>query len=54
MRWLRPGGTVVVEIDDRRGADATAAAEAAGLVDVHVEPDLTGRDRALVARRPAT
>lgn len=51
--WLRPGGTVVVEIDDRRGADAARAAEAAGLVDVRVEPDLTGRDRAVVARRPA-
>lgn len=51
--WLRPGGTVVVEIDDRRGADAVAAAVAAGLVDAHVEPDLTGRDRAVVARRPA-
>lgn len=54
MVWLRPGGTVVVEIDDRRGPDAAAAAEAAGLVDVRVAPDLTGRDRALVARRPAT
>lgn len=50
-RWLRPGGTVVVEIDDRRGADAAAAAAAAGLVDVRIEPDLTGRDRAVVARR---
>lgn len=50
--WLRPGGTAVLEIDDRRGADATAAARAVGLVDVRVAQDLTGRDRALVARRP--
>jgi release factor glutamine methyltransferase len=50
--WLRPGGTVVVEIDDRRGADAAAVATAAGLVAVRVAPDLTGRDRAVVARRP--
>lgn len=49
--WLRPGGHVVVEIDDRRGADAAASAAAAGLVDVRVEPDLTRRDRAVVARR---
>jgi release factor glutamine methyltransferase len=49
--WLRPGGTVVLEIDDRRGEDARAAAVAAGLVDVRIEPDLTGRDRAVVARR---
>ena len=50
--WLRPGGTVILEIDDRRGADAAASAEAAGLVDVRVEQDLTGRDRAVVASRP--
>lgn len=51
--WLRPGGTVVCEIDDRRGSDAVQTAEQAGLTDVTVEPDLTGRDRALVAHRPA-
>ena len=50
--WLRPGGTVVLEIDDRRGDAAAATATAAGLVDVRVEQDLTGRDRAVVARRP--
>jgi release factor glutamine methyltransferase len=50
--WLRPGGVVVVEIDDRRGADAATAATAAGLVDVHVVADLTGRDRAVVAHAP--
>lgn len=49
--WLRPGGTVVLEIDDRRGADAAASADAAGLVDVRVDQDLTGRDRAVVACR---
>ncbi len=51
--WLRPGGTVVVEIDDRRGGDAREAARRAGLVDVRVVADLTGRDRAVVARRPS-
>lgn len=50
--WLRPGGTVVLEIDDRRGPEAASCAAAAGLVGVRVEQDLTGRDRALVARRP--
>jgi release factor glutamine methyltransferase len=49
--WLRPGGTVVVEIDDRRGDDALAAARAAGLVDASLVRDLTGRDRAVTARR---
>lgn len=50
--WLRPGGTVILEIDERRGADAVATAAGCGLGDVTVEQDLTGRDRALVARRP--
>lgn len=50
--WLRPGGTVVVEIDDRRGPDAVARARAAGLVDVRLVPDLTGRDRAVTGRTP--
>ena len=50
--WLRPGGTVVVEIDDRRGPDAVAAARGAGLVDVDLVDDLTGRDRAVRGRRP--
>jgi release factor glutamine methyltransferase len=49
--WLRPGGTVVLEIDARRADDAVAAARDAGLVDASVEPDLTGAARALVARR---
>ncbi len=51
--WLRPGGSVIVEIDDRRGQDALAAAERAGLVDCRLVVDLTGRDRAVVGRRPA-
>jgi release factor glutamine methyltransferase len=51
-RWLAPGGTVVVELDERRGADALARARQAGLVDVRLLPDLTGVDRAVVGRRP--
>jgi len=50
--WLRPGGTVVLEVDDRRAHDAAVRAEGLGLVDVRVVPDLAGRDRAVVARRP--
>ena len=49
--WLAPGGTVILEIDERRGADAVAAAVAAGLVGATTERDLTGADRAIVARR---
>jgi release factor glutamine methyltransferase len=47
--WLRDGGTVVMEIDERRGFDAQALATAAGYHDVRLVPDLTGRDRAVVA-----
>jgi len=49
--WLVPGGTAVIEIDDRRGSVAADMATRAGLVDVRVEVDLTQRDRVVVARR---
>lgn len=52
--WLRPGGVLVLEIDERRGADVAGTAAAAGLVDVSIVPDLTGADRALRARRPGS
>lgn len=50
--WLRPGGTVILEIDERRGGAVREAARAVGLTDVELGRDLTGADRALVARRP--
>lgn len=52
-RWLRPGGVVVLEIDDRRGEEACEAARAVGLGEVHLVADLAGRDRAVVATAPA-
>ncbi|MDQ2650177.1 MAG: peptide chain release factor N(5)-glutamine methyltransferase [Actinomycetota bacterium] len=48
--WLRPGGTLVVEIGDDHGEAVADLARAAGFAEVEVRPDLTGRDRALVAR----
>jgi release factor glutamine methyltransferase len=51
--WLRPGGTLVVEIGDDQGPAIAEAARAAGYDDVEVRADLTERDRALVARAPA-
>lgn len=48
--WLRPGGTAVIEIAPHQSEDAMRAATAAGFSDVAVEPDLAGRDRALIAR----
>lgn len=50
--WLRPGALVAVEIEDDAGAAIAAAAAAAGLVDVAVQTDLTGRDRVVSGRRP--
>jgi release factor glutamine methyltransferase len=50
--WLRPGGSVVVEIGDTHGSRAAAVASGVGFADVAVGPDLAGRDRVLVGRRP--
>jgi release factor glutamine methyltransferase len=50
--WLAPGGVLVLEIGATQGDAVRALAEAAGFVDVRVEPDLAGLDRAVVARRP--
>lgn len=50
--WLAPGGALVVEIGESQGEAVRAMAAEAGLTDIEVRPDLNGRDRALVARRP--
>lgn len=51
-RVLRRGGSVVVEIEETRGDTVSALAAASGARRVSVEPDLTGRDRVVVARWP--
>jgi release factor glutamine methyltransferase len=50
--WLRAGGAIVVEIDAREGGAIARAARAAGLAQVRVVEDLTGRDRVVAGRRP--
>jgi len=50
--WLRPGGMVAIEVDERAAAPATAATRDAGFVDVDVHEDLAGRDRVVSARKP--
>lgn len=50
--WLAPGGLVVVEIDERRGAAALAMAARVGLVTARLVTDLAGAARAVSARRP--
>lgn len=52
MQWLRPSGELVVEIGHEQGAFVRQILAAAGLVDITIAPDLTGRDRIATARRP--
>jgi release factor glutamine methyltransferase len=49
--WIEPGGALVVELAPHQADAAAHAARSVGYVDVAVRPDLTGRPRALVARR---
>lgn len=49
-RWLAPTGCLVVEIGETQGAAAATLARTAGFTEVEVHPDLTARDRILVAR----
>jgi release factor glutamine methyltransferase len=51
--WLRPGGWLVVEIGADQGDAVAALGAAAGLTDVVIRADAAGRDRMLIARRPA-
>lgn len=48
--WLRPGGSLVVEIGSGQGPAVRALALAAGFNHVDIRPDLSGHDRALIAR----
>lgn len=50
-RWLRDGGVLAVEIGAVQG-EAIAALLADGYAEVRIEPDLSGRDRVVLARRP--
>jgi release factor glutamine methyltransferase len=48
--WLARPGSLVVEIAPHQAAEAEAVARAAGFGSAAVWPDLTGRDRILLAR----
>jgi release factor glutamine methyltransferase len=48
--WLRPGGSIVVELAPHQAAAARQLAEVGGFSEIEVRPDLAGRDRALVGR----
>lgn len=49
--WLRAGGVLVLEMDPRQLVVASELAMASGFVDIETRADLSGRDRALLARR---
>ena len=50
-RYLTPGGSLVLELDERRVSETAVRARAAGLVSVETHDDLTGRPRFVSARR---
>ncbi len=49
--WLRPGGSIVVEMDPSQVARARSVAVESGLVDTAIHEDPAGRPRFLVAHR---
>jgi release factor glutamine methyltransferase len=52
LAWLRPGGIVAVEVEERAAEAVAVAARDAGLEAIEVAPDLAGRDRVVSGRRP--
>jgi release factor glutamine methyltransferase len=52
--WLAPDGAAVIELAPHQAAAASAVARRVGFSEVEVHRDLSGRDRALVARRRPT
>lgn len=53
VRLLRPGGLLVMEHADEQGAQVRTIVTGAGFADARTLPDLLGRDRMVLARRPA-
>lgn len=50
--WLRPGGRLVIEIGSGQGPAVLALLDQTGFADRQIRPDLTGRDRVAIGRRP--
>jgi len=51
-RWLRPGGSVLLELGGEQADELSATMADAGLSAIRVHRDEEGRDRAIEARRP--
>jgi len=52
MRWLRPGGALLLEIGGDQAAELTPTLSAFGFTAIEVHRDADRRDRAIEARRP--
>ena len=52
IRWLRPGGWLVIEIGSSHGRAVEALLRESGFDDVTITRDLGGHDRVASARRP--
>ena len=50
--WLRPGGTLVLEVASHRARQTAGMAERTGFADVRVERDLAGLERVVIGRLP--
>jgi len=51
-RWLRPGGSVILEIGGDQAAEMASTLADVGLSEIRVHRDGDGHDRAIEARRP--
>jgi release factor glutamine methyltransferase len=51
-RWLRPGGSVLLELGGDQAGEVTTALADAGLSEIQVHRDDEGQDRAIEARCP--
>ena len=49
--WLRPGGSLVLEIGSGQGRAVAAVLTTSGLTDVQIRPDLADHDRIAIARK---
>jgi release factor glutamine methyltransferase len=49
--WLEPKGVLVLELAPHQAEPVVALARSVGFASTEIRPDLTGRDRVLVARR---
>jgi release factor glutamine methyltransferase len=47
-RWLKPGGTLMVEIGSEQGLEVGALFAALGLTQVEIKKDLAGLDRVVI------